>query len=121
MWTMEHRVRLQKDEIPGEVVDFTVTDHMDEWPGLARWEQKVRDVAFQAMRKTVAGGLRLREHTLLRTWTHLDDDCHLVRRGRIPVRLTSTVGKLGRGVVTACWFMPLGSVPRSRSSVGWHV
>ena len=94
MWTIEHRVRLQNDEIPGEVVDFTVTDHIDEWSGLGHWEQKVRDVGFRAMRKTVAGGLRLREHTLLRTWTHLDSDCHLVRRGRIPVELTSTVGKV---------------------------
>ncbi len=94
MWTMEHRVRLQNDEIPGEVVDFTVTDHMDEWSGLGHWEQKVRDVGFRAMRKMVAGGLHLREHTLLRTWTHLGDDCHLVRRGRIPVELTSTVGKV---------------------------
>ncbi len=94
MWTIEHRVRLQNDEIPGEVVDFTVTDHIDEWSGLGHWEQKVRDVGFRAMRKMVAGGLRLREHTLLRTWTHLDSDCHLVRRGRIPVELTSTVGKV---------------------------
>ena len=94
MWTMEHRVRLQNDDIPGEVVDFTVTDHIDEWSGLGHWEQKVRDVGFRAMRKMVAGGLRLREHTLLRTWTHLDSDCHLVRRGRIPVELTSTVGKV---------------------------
>ena len=94
MWTIEHRVRLQNDEIPGEVVDFTVTDHIDEWSGLGHWEQKVRDVGFRAMRKMVAGGLRLREHTLLRRWTHLDSDCHLVRRGRIPVELTSTVGKV---------------------------
>ena len=94
MWTIEHRVRLQNDEIPGEVVDFTVTDHIDEWSGLGHWEQKVRDVGFRAMRKMVAGGLRLREHTPLRTWTHLDSDCHLVRRGRIPVELTSTVGKV---------------------------
>ena len=94
MWTMEHRVRLKNDETPEEVVDFTVTDHMDEWSGLGHWEQKVRDVGFRAMRKMVAGGLRLREHTLLRTWTHLDSDCHLVRRGRIPVELTSTVGKV---------------------------
>jgi len=94
VWTIEHRVRLQNDEIPGEVVDFTVTDHIDEWSGLGHWEQKVRDVGFRAMRKMVAGGLRLREHTLLRTWTHLDSDCHLVRRGRIPVELTSTVGKV---------------------------
>ena len=71
MWTIEHRVRLKNDETPEEVVDFTVTDHMDEWSGLDHWEQKVRDVGFRAMRKTVAGGLRLREHTLLRTWTHL--------------------------------------------------
>jgi RNase P subunit RPR2 len=42
----------------------------------------------------VAGGILLREHTLLRTWTHLDDDCHLVRRGRKPVELTTTVGKV---------------------------
>jgi hypothetical protein len=34
VWTMEHRVRLQNDEIPGEVVDFTVIDHMDEWVGV---------------------------------------------------------------------------------------
>jgi len=94
VWTIEHRVRLQNDEIPGEVVDFTVTDHIDEWSGLGHWEQKVRDVGFRAMRKMVAGGLRLREHTLLRTWTHLDSDCHLVRRGRIPVELISTVGKV---------------------------
>ena len=94
MWTIEHRVRLKNDETPEEVVDFTVTDHMDEWSGLGHWEQKVRDVGFRAMRKMVAGGLRLREHTLLRTWTHLDSDCHLVRRGRIPVELTSTVGKV---------------------------
>ena len=94
MWTIEHRVRLKNDETPEEVVDFTVTDHMDEWSGLDHWEQKVRDVGFRAMRKMVAGGLRLREHTLLRTWTHLDSDCHLVRRGRIPVELTSTVGKV---------------------------
>ena len=72
MWTMEHRVRLKNDEIPGEVVDFTITDHMDEWSGLDHLEQKVRDVGFQAMRKMVAGGLLLREHALLRTWTHLD-------------------------------------------------
>ena len=51
-------------------------------------------MGFRAMRKTVAGGLHLREHALLRTWTHLDDDCHVVRRGRIPVELTSTVGKV---------------------------
>ena len=94
MWTIEHRVRLKNDETPEEVVDFTVTDHMDEWSGLDHWEQKVRDVGFRAMRKTVAGGLHLREHALLRTWTHLDDDCHVVRRGRIPVELTSTVGKV---------------------------
>jgi hypothetical protein len=71
VWTIEHRVRLKNDETPEEVVDFTVTDHMDEWSGLDRWEQKVRDVGFRAMRKTVAGGLHLREHALLRTWTHL--------------------------------------------------
>ena len=57
MWTMEHSVRLQNDEIPGEVVDFTVIDHMDEWSGLDHWEQKVRDVGFQAMRKMVASSL----------------------------------------------------------------
>lgn len=94
MWTIEHSVRLQNDEIPEEVVEITVIEHMDEWSGLDHWEQKVRDVGFQAMRKMVAGGLLLREQTLLRTWTHLDDDCHPVRRGRIPVTLTSTVGKV---------------------------
>ena len=41
MWTIEHRVRLKNDETPEEVVDFTVTDHMDEWSGLDHWEQKV--------------------------------------------------------------------------------
>ena len=94
MWTMQHRVRLQNDEIPDEVVEITVTEYMDEWPGLDHWEQKVRDVGFEAMREMLAGGFVLREHTLLQTWTHLDDDCHLVRRGRTPVTLTSTVGKV---------------------------
>ena len=71
MWTIQHTVRLQCDEAPGEVVDITVTEYMDEWPGLDAWEQKVRDLGFQAMRKMLAGGFLLREHALLRTWTHL--------------------------------------------------
>ncbi len=94
MWTIQHTVRLQCDEVPGKVVDITVTEYMDEWPGLDDWEQKVRDLGFQAMRKMLAGGFLLREHALLRTWTHLDGDCRLIRRGRTPVTLTSTVGKV---------------------------
>jgi len=94
VWTIEHRVRLQCDEAPEEVVEITVTEYMDDWTGLDPWERKVRDVGFEVMRKMLAGGFQLREHALLQTWTHVDDDCHLIRRGRIPVTLTSTVGKV---------------------------
>ena len=59
MWTIQHTVRLQCDEVPGKVVDITVTEYMDEWPGLDDWEQKVRDLGFQAMRKMLAGGFLL--------------------------------------------------------------
>ena len=82
MWTMQFSVRLQCDEAPEEVVEITVTEYMDEWPGLEQWEQNVRDVGFRAMREMLAGGFQLREHTLLRTWTHRDDDCQLARHGR---------------------------------------
>ena len=94
MWTIQFSVRLQNDEEPDDVFEIDVTEYMDEWPGLERWEGDVRDLGFRAMREMFAGGFLLRERTLLRTWTHLDDDCHLVRRGTLPVTLTSTVGKV---------------------------
>ena len=77
-------------EVQVEIEEFLP----DGFQNLDQWEQDVRRVGFQSMRKLFRYGIELYEETVLSRYTHKSNNCHLVKRDLREFTYKTALGKV---------------------------
>jgi hypothetical protein len=114
-------ITLTNDEYTEEAkeIQVQIEEHI---PGgfqnLDKWEADVRRIGFQGMRKMYKSGIELHEKHLLSEYTHRDEQCQTVKRGKLDFTVATAIGKVTfprqRVFCKTCreWITPLNEALR---------
>ena len=97
MWRVKVDVTLINEDATSEPTEIRcrIEERIPgDWTGVDEWEQQVRHIGFSAMRRLFCCGIQLMEQQLLATWTHRDQTCRLVKRGKTGITLATLFGKV---------------------------
>jgi len=79
----------------GEEIQVRIEESLPEcFKDVDNWEADVRRIGFQAMREMFRRGIELYEKKLLSEYVHKDEECCIVKRGKLDFTLSTAVGKV---------------------------
>ncbi len=90
-------ITLTNDEYTEEAKEIQVQIE-EQIPGgfqnLDKWEAHVRRIGFQGMREMYKSGIELHEKHVLSEYTHRNEQCQTVKRGKLDFTLATAIGKV---------------------------
>lgn len=116
MWNIKIEMTLTSDDYreKQKEIQVQIVESLPEgFQNLDKWEQDVRKIGFQAMRKLFEQGIGLFEEKVVSEYKHRSKRCHMVKRGKRKLTLRTAFGEISfprqRMLCKRCgeWVIPI--------------